>query len=464
MSDESVETILNVLKDFHRVTGLELNEDKTQLMVVGAERWIVGKIIHGITVVDAVKLLGVVIDRKLERLDNNWDRVIATMRNLCRYWSNFGLSVTGRVAVGKTYIISQCVYLMGTLPMPAIKGDIINNILVDFVSGNDRPIERRRHFVKAEIGGYGLFDVNLLNMCIKAMWISRWKREGEYRDYSGAVGIMDMTSDTIGRTNIDRSMSANAEIFECWARFKEEYYSFGNNIKDAQLFCNDTLSVDKVSYVEDEIFPHGRRQLIRENAVNCNIAMLTTGVGALKEKNEVERVLGIAITWAEYFRLRGVVERVLRVFGSEVDENMDRVDLESFVRSNRKGCRRYRNIVTGRNSKGYKNFDVRSIRPLRTMWDANIENMSRTLIESYLGIWKLGILDSELKDFLFRLMHGKLYLNNQRANFGPVNRWCTFCGILKTRELKNRGINRDNAIFEAELEQLPVETTDHLLW
>jgi hypothetical protein len=152
------------------------------------------------------------------------------------------------------------------------------------------------------------------------------------------------------------------------------------------------------------------------------------------------------------------------VFWPGIHENVDRVDLEVFIRSNKKGCRRYRNIVTGRNSNGYKNFDVRTIRSIRTMWGENIENMSRILIESHLGIWKLGILDSELKDFLFRLLHGKLYLNNQRANFGPINRWCTFCWIQKTRELKIRGINRDNVLFEAKLEQLPAETMDHLLW
>jgi hypothetical protein len=102
-------------------------------------------------------------------------------------------------------------------------------------------------------------------------------------------------------------MIANAEIIECWARFKEEYYSFGNNMMGAQLFRNNTLSVDKVSYIEDEIFPQGRRQLIRDNAINCNIASLTTVAGVLKEKNEVEGALGTIITWAEYFRLRGVV-------------------------------------------------------------------------------------------------------------------------------------------------------------
>jgi hypothetical protein len=98
------------------------------------------------------------------------------------------------------------------------------------------------------------------------------------------------------------------------------------------------------------------------------------------------------------------------------------------------------------------------------MWGDNLENMSRTLIETHLAIWKLGILDSDFKDFLFRLAHGKLYLNNQRANFGHVNRCCTFCWIQKSRELRRRGINRENAVYEAEIERLPEETLEHLFW
>jgi hypothetical protein len=155
---------------------------------------------------------------------------------------------------------------------------------------------------------------------------------------------------------------------------------------------------------------------------------------------------------------------VLRDFWIRTQDNPDRVDLEVFVRSNKKGCRRYRNISAGRNSNAYKNFDVRMVRSIQTMWGDNLENMSRILIETHLAIWKLGILDSEFKDFLFRLVHGKLYLNNQRANFGQVNRWCTFCWIQKTRELRSRGINRENALYEAEIERLPDETMDHLFW
>jgi hypothetical protein len=141
MSNQSVQKIIEILQRYYRVTGLEVNTGKTQL-------------------------LGIEIDRKLEKLEKNWDRVILNMRQLCRYWENFSLSITGRVMVAKTYILSQCIYLMGSLPLTSFNGEIMNNILVDFVSGTDRPIERCRQFKMAEIGGYDLIDINELNLCI----------------------------------------------------------------------------------------------------------------------------------------------------------------------------------------------------------------------------------------------------------------------------------------------------------
>jgi hypothetical protein len=47
------------------------------------------------------------------------------------------------------------------------EGDIMNDILVDFVSGTDRPIERHRQFSSTELGGYGLIDTKALNNYIK---------------------------------------------------------------------------------------------------------------------------------------------------------------------------------------------------------------------------------------------------------------------------------------------------------
>jgi hypothetical protein len=464
MSNNSVRIILDVLLNYYRATGLEVNTNKTQLMVVGTDQWIIGETIHGIAVVDNVKLLGITIDRKLEKLGKNWERVISTMRQLCRYWANFNLSITGRVLVAKTYILSQSVYLMGVLPLPDISGDIMNNILVDFVSGTDRPIERARQFVMADIGGYDLFDLKVLDLCIKSMWIGRWKREVDFMDYSGAAIGMQAIADKIGLHNVDNTMLINATVLKSWMKFKTDYYRCGNNILDAIVFCNEALSENFNRGIEDTVFSEQRRVALNINNVECKVTELVDANGSIKSKQMVERTILRDLTWAEYFRLRVELQRIIVTFPLDMNITDDRQTLESFVSNSKKGCKRYRNIIAGKNSKLYRDTDVRQIRSINSIWGENIHAMSRNLIEINMGIWKIGSLDSEFKNFLFRWIHGKLYLNNQRARFGNENRWCTFCGILKERDLRRRGLHREDAVYMNELGLLNSENIDHLFW
>jgi hypothetical protein len=177
MSERSVEIILGVMEDFYRMSGLALNKGKTQLMVAGCEDWQIGINVHGITVVDKVCVLGVEIDRKLSRLNENWEKVIEKMRRYCIFWGNFGLSISGRVMAVKTYVLMQAVYLMGILPLPGEYGDRMNELIIDFVKGTDRPIEQRRQLLCEELGGYGVIDMNIMKISMKCAWIKRWKKK-----------------------------------------------------------------------------------------------------------------------------------------------------------------------------------------------------------------------------------------------------------------------------------------------
>jgi hypothetical protein len=80
------------------------------LMVCGSENWAIGTKIFEITVVDSVSILGIKIDSKLERLNENWDNAIVKMRRYCAFWWNFGLRISGRVMVVKTYVLTQAIY------------------------------------------------------------------------------------------------------------------------------------------------------------------------------------------------------------------------------------------------------------------------------------------------------------------------------------------------------------------
>jgi hypothetical protein len=73
--------------------------------------------------------------------------------------------------VAKTYIMSQSIYLMGSLPLREEMGNRINEVLLEFVRGHDRLIERRRQLLCSRLGGYGLLNANVMNLCMKATWI-----------------------------------------------------------------------------------------------------------------------------------------------------------------------------------------------------------------------------------------------------------------------------------------------------
>jgi hypothetical protein len=93
MANGNVKVILDMLDNFYKVTGLEVNTSKTQLMIAGSDNWVTGQTVHGIVIVEEVKVLGIKIDRKLGRLNDNWEEVIGRMQGLARYWGIFGLSI-----------------------------------------------------------------------------------------------------------------------------------------------------------------------------------------------------------------------------------------------------------------------------------------------------------------------------------------------------------------------------------
>jgi hypothetical protein len=61
----------------------------------------------------------------------------------------------------KTYVLTQAVYLY---PLPEDYGNRMNDLIIEFVEGSDRPIEQRRQLLCEELGGYGIIDMNIMNV------------------------------------------------------------------------------------------------------------------------------------------------------------------------------------------------------------------------------------------------------------------------------------------------------------
>jgi hypothetical protein len=78
--------------------------------------------------------------------------------------------------------------------------------------------------------------------------------------------------------------------------------------------------------------------------------------------------------------------------------------------------------------------------------------------------WVISVLDPEFKEFCFKLLHGRLYLNLALSHFSDTPPGCTFCIIRKKRELRIRGIEVGSAQYDIETAQVDPETIEHMMW
>ncbi len=102
----ALRSLLDILDGFSVLSGLAINREKTHIMISGRE-WEGGDTIEGIAVKKECRLLGVILDNKLENLQCNWEMRINKISGLINFWNQCNLTITGRVLVAKTFLLSQ---------------------------------------------------------------------------------------------------------------------------------------------------------------------------------------------------------------------------------------------------------------------------------------------------------------------------------------------------------------------
>jgi hypothetical protein len=120
--------------------------------------------------------------------------------------------------------------------------------------------------------------------------------------------------------------------------------------------------------------------------------------------------------------------------------------------------------MEGRRTKWYEERDPKRITSAVTFWGGELENMSRTLVELNFSSWSIMRLEAGFKDFIFKMLQGRLYLNQGLAHFANVIANCTFCGIICKRIMKNEGLDEEGQEWNNRLNGLRHESVQHIFW
>jgi hypothetical protein len=140
------------------------------------------------------------------------------------------------------------------------------------------------------------------------------------------------------------------------------------------------------------------------------------------------------------------------------------MEVKEFMDRGKPRCSRLRKTIEGRKGARYKMQNLSLIPSLNSLWGLRIREMDRNLIEWNLQIWMITVLAPQFKDFCFKLMHGRLYLNQALSHFTDMEPGCTFCKLRIKGELKRENVNAGTAEYNRRMGLIPNETIEHLLW
>ena len=156
---ENLQKILDVLKDFELISGLECNVEKTALMLIGTNDPPTQDIIDiGFEIKSEIVLLGATIKNTGISYTDNIENIIRKIRRQSNFWKRFSLSLPGRISVAKTFLYSQINYLGCFLPISPHDIKKISLEIETFVKGKLK-ISKHRIFSKKSEGGLDLIDI-----------------------------------------------------------------------------------------------------------------------------------------------------------------------------------------------------------------------------------------------------------------------------------------------------------------
>jgi hypothetical protein len=176
------ESIQQVFKEYEKLTkrsGLELNADKTEILILNTEnksdfRFEYNGNSFNITSVDKIKICGLVFGTcdLLEYKMNVHDK-ISKLKQKIRAWSHRNLTMEGKSLIVKTFGLSQMIYNMQSYRFEKEEISEIEKIIFKFLwskSDTQNGVDRiKRSIMKNDYskGGMCVTDVDCLNRSLK---------------------------------------------------------------------------------------------------------------------------------------------------------------------------------------------------------------------------------------------------------------------------------------------------------
>ena len=157
-----INDLVSIFQDFEKISGLQLNCKKTQILINNPERcgddFIDACRTHGFEIIEEAGILGYKVKDFHANKNQNWEGHIARVQAKAREWKNFPVSILGRVNVTKTILLSAAVF-NATIFRPTEKNlDTLQKIMNTYLLGGIK-MQKKLVYNQPADGGLGFFEL-----------------------------------------------------------------------------------------------------------------------------------------------------------------------------------------------------------------------------------------------------------------------------------------------------------------
>ena len=162
--------ILSKIKQFSCFSGLTLNHSKSKIMRLSSSTPALSNT-HNIESVRKIKILGVTFatGKTANSLEENSAEIVDKIDRLILSWSKRDLTIKGKILVVKTFMLSQCIYVMQSIGIQENILKVLNRKVFSFIwkrgqSGDKVKESINRQVICSPTEDGGLEMINLIEM------------------------------------------------------------------------------------------------------------------------------------------------------------------------------------------------------------------------------------------------------------------------------------------------------------
>lgn len=426
----ALESSLDVIGKFSKISGLKLNSKKTEALWIGSKarspevlcpekgfKWQQIKI----------KALGVWLSIDPEETANlNFQEKTEKVLNLLRNWQYRRLSLLGKITILKSLIASQLVHILSPLQTNDQAIRKINNAFYLFLwDGKPDKIKRNIMINEYNNGGLKMIDLFSFNKSLKTIWIKKyldktnlgkWKLffDLELSRYGGEAVFLGNLDKTDTKRSFQTSDTFINEILQIWAEVNHT-----DNILSLQHYNEQPLWNNSLIRIDRK--PAFIRQWLKEGILS--IEHLKKNPTTFLSYKEFQTKYSLKPCFLAFNGIISTLKSLRERFKNNII-NIEKEDVKpfnkSFLVTKKPSNLVYRNLVA-----------LKSEKPLSSQakWQNDCKLEDEIDWKKTFQLARTCTKSTKIIIFQFKLLHRRLATNSFLFKISARdNDRCTFCG------------------------------------